>query len=90
MLLLSVGVCALAAHLVGAAKFTVIGGEDYNRRAIEAVGLYFFEQPNQMAVAIPDAVEVVVLQNPPSTATDRAEYLEWLDIRNGRAGGQAR
>jgi hypothetical protein len=31
MLLLLVGVCAFAAHLVSAAKFAMVGGEDHNR-----------------------------------------------------------
>ena len=60
MLLLPVGICTLAAHLVGTAQFAVIGGEDHNRRVVQVVGLYFFEQPNQMAIAVPDAVEIII------------------------------
>src|SRR5215469_14053290 len=67
MLLLPVGVCALAAHLMRTTQFAVIGGEDDDRRGVEAVGLQFLQQPNQMTVAVSDAVEVVVLQDPPST-----------------------
>ena len=44
-----------------AAKFAVIGGEDHDCRVVQAVGLQLFEQANQMGVAVPDAVEVVVL-----------------------------
>jgi hypothetical protein len=57
VLLLPVGVCALAAHLVGVAKLAVIGGEDHNRGAVQAGGLYFFEQPNQMGVAVSDQLK---------------------------------
>ena len=39
MLLFFVGVCALAAHLVGAAQLAVIGCKDHNCRAIQAVVL---------------------------------------------------
>src|SRR6516225_9564011 len=67
MLLLFVSICALAAHLVGAAPLTVIGSEDHNRGVVQAVRLYFVEQPNKMVVAVTNAVEVIVLQNPPST-----------------------
>ena len=66
MLLLLVSICALTAHLMGAAQLTVIGSEDHNRRVVQAISLYFIEQPNKMAVAVTNAVEVIVLQNPPS------------------------
>ena len=60
MLLLPVGICTLAAHLVGTTQFAVIGGEDHDCRVVQVVCLYFFEKPNQMTVAVPDAVKIII------------------------------
>src|SRR5215472_2842690 len=67
MLLLPVGVCALAAHLVSASKLAVICREHHNRRTVQGISFQLFEQPNQITVAVANAVEVVVLQDPPPT-----------------------
>ena len=62
VVLLAVAGGALAGHAVGAAEFAVVGRE-YDHRVVEEVLVVeFVEHGVDLAVALADAVQVVVLQ----------------------------
>ena len=65
MVLLAIRAVPLAAHLMVAAKLAVIGGED-DDRLIHAIVFERLQHADDLAVAIADAIIVIVSQQPPT------------------------
>ena len=61
-----VGGGALARHAVRPAQLAVIGGADHHRVIQEALVVQLTEHRSELPVAVPDAVEVVVLKALPT------------------------
>ena len=66
VVLLAIGAITLAAHLMIAAEFAMVGGEHDDRVLVHAVGFERVQHANDLLVAVADAVVVIVAQQPPA------------------------